>query len=493
MSNRAASYGIGCRHILKKERTIIATTRLMPLHTGKGRSVAEALGRTTEYVKNPEKTNNGDLVSAYECNPSLVDKEFLFSKRQYEAATGRKQKEHDVIAYHLRQSFKPGEITPEKANEIGYKLAMSLTKGNHAFIVCTHVDKAHIHSHIIFNSTSLDCTRKFRNFWGSSKAIRKLSDILCLENGLSVIENPKPSKENYGTWLGDEKPTTVRGKLEEMIDTAIRSGCVDYDDFLETLRRANVEIKQGKHLAFRIPGAKRFIRCDSLGDDYSEKAIRERIDGKLTAKEKARKPKPKSKETPQMLIDIQSRMQQANSPGFERWAKSFNLKEMAKTMIFLQEHNLTDLEALRKQCDETTARFHSLSDKSKANSDRMEKIAELQKHIGAYMKTREIYAEYRQLPPKKQNKFYEQHRSQIDICRAAKKYFDSLGLKKLPRIERLKQEYAALNAENKQIYPQYREAREKMMELLTAQNNVIRILGIERKQAREEQRRDDER
>ena len=463
----------------------------MPLHTGKGRSVAEALGRTTDYVKNPEKTNDGDLVCAYQCNPSIVDKEFLFSKRQYAAATGRKDNENSVIAYHLRQSFKPGEISPEKANEIGYKLAMSLTKGNHAFIVCTHVDKAHIHSHIIFNSTSLDCTRKFRNFWGSSKAVRKLSDILCLENGLSVIENPKPSKGSYGTWLGDEKPATVRGKLEEMIDTAISSGCMDFDDFLETLRRANVEIKQGKHLAFRIPGAKRFIRCESLGADYSEKEIRERLDGKLTAKEKARKPK--KKETPQMLIDIQARMQQANSPGFERWAKSFNLKEMAKTLLYLQEHDLTDLEALRKQCDEATAAFHALGDKSKANSERMKEITELQKHIGAYMKTREIYAEYRKLPPKKQNKYYEQHRSQIDACRAAKKYFDSLGLEKLPRIEKLKREYASLNAENKQIYPQYREAREKMTELLTARNNVDRILGNGRNQAREEQRGGDER
>ena len=488
-------YGIGRRHIIKKERTIIATTRLMPLHTGKGRSVAEALGRTTDYVKNPEKTNDGDLVSAYECNPSIVDQEFLFSKRQYAAATGRKEKENSVIAYHLRQSFKPGEITPEKANEIGYQLAMSLTKGNHAFIVCTHVDKAHIHSHIIFNSTSLDCTRKFRNFWGSSMAVRKLSDILCLENGLSVIENPQPSKGSYGTWLGDEKPATIRGRLEEMIDIAISGGCVDFEDFLETLRRANVEIKQGKHLAFRIPGAKRFIRCDSLGDDYSEEAILERIAGKRIVKVNTKPAKltEKAQSTPQMLIDIQTRMQQASSPGYERWAKSFNLKEMAKTLLYLQEHDLTDLESLRQQCDEAAARFHSLADKSKDNYERMKEITELQKHIGDYMKTREIYAEYRKLPPKKQSKFYEQHNGQIDACRAAKQFFDSLGLEKLPRFEKLKQEYASLNAENKQIYPQYREAREKMMELLTAQNNVNRILGIGRKQDKEEQRRGDER
>ena len=118
-----------------------------------------------------------------------------------------------MIAYHLRQSFKPGEITPELANKIGYDLAMSLTKGKHAFIVCTHVDKQHIHSHIVFNSTAIDCTRKFRNFWRSSFAVRRISDMLCLENGLSVIAEPKPSRGSYGAWLGEGKPPTVRGQL----------------------------------------------------------------------------------------------------------------------------------------------------------------------------------------------------------------------------------------------------------------------------------------
>ena len=231
-----------------------------------------------DKVKNPEKTDGGDLVAAYQCNPSIADQEFLFSRRQYAVITGRERKGSDVIAYHLRQSFKPGEITPELANKIGYDLAMSLTKGKHAFIVCTHVDKHHIHSHIVFNSTALDCTRKFRNFWRSSFAIRKISDMLCLENGLSVIAEPKPSRGSYGTWLG-EKPPTVRQQLEQMIDAAL-TGCKDFDSFLAALKAAGVEVKRGKHLAFKIPGGKRFVRCDSLSEDYTEAAIVERISGK---------------------------------------------------------------------------------------------------------------------------------------------------------------------------------------------------------------------
>ena len=461
----------------------MATTRLMPLHTGKGRTVAEALGRTTDYVKNPEKTDGGELVTAYQCNPAIVDQEFLFSKRQYASMTGRSQKEHDVIAYHLRQSFKPGEVTPELANEIGYKLAMSLTKGKHAFIVCTHVDKQHIHSHIVFNSTSLDCSRKFNNFWGSSFAVRKISDLLCWENGLSVIENPKPSRGSYGSWLG-EKPPTVREQLERMIDAAL-TGYKDFDSFLAALKAAGVEVKRGKHLAFKIPGGKKFIRCSSLGEDYSEEAIVERISGKRIVA-------PKGERTaPNLLIDIQSKMQQARSPGYERWASVFNLKEMAKTLNYLQGHGLMKYADLEAACNAAVKKYHEFADRTKANSERMKEISELQKHIGAYHKTREVYAQYRRLPPKKQAEFYAEHASAIVSCEAAKRYFDSLGLKKLPSVQSLKQEYAALLAENKKLYPDQKKAKSEMMELLTVKHNTSRILGLAEEEKQKEHRQEE--
>ena len=457
----------------------MATTCLIPLHSGKGRTVAEALGRVTDYVKNPEKTSGGDLVTAYQCNPSIANQEFLFSKRQYAAITGREQKDNDVIAYHLRQSFKPGEIAPELANKIGYELAMSLTKGKHAFIVCTHVDKHHIHSHIVFNSTAIDCTRKFRNFWRSSFAIRKISDMLCLENGLSVIAEPKPSWGSYGAWMGDDKPPTIRGQLEQIIDTALGQGCKDFDSFLAAMKAAGAEVKRGKHLAFKIPNGKRFVRCDSLGDDYTEAAIMERISGKRIVAPKA---KAAVKSKPNLLIDIQARMQQINSPGFERWAKIFNLKEMARTVIYLQENGLTDLGELERACDAAVQKFNDLADQSKAASARMKDISELQKQIGTYGKTREIYAQYRKLTGRKRENFYEQHSREIEDCKEAKRYFNSLGLTKLPSIQSLKQEYAALQAKKGKLYSAYRQAKAEMIELLTAKNNVERILGITEKE-----------
>lgn len=176
----------------------MAATRLIPMHLQKGRSVGQCLKDRTDYAKNDLKTENGEFVSSYECNPDTVDLEFELTKNQYEINTGRGlKKEKDVIAYQIRQSFKPGEITPEEANRIGYETAMRWTKGKHAFIVATHVDKAHIHNHIVYNSTNMDATHKYQNFFLSSLALRRLSDLICLEHGMSVIPEKKPGQGLY--------------------------------------------------------------------------------------------------------------------------------------------------------------------------------------------------------------------------------------------------------------------------------------------------------
>ena len=164
----------------------MAATRLIAMHINKGKTLAQCLEARTDYAQNPEKTEKGDLVTSYECDPMTVDEEFMLSKRKYQQITGLSPK-NDIIAYQIRQSFRPGEITAEEANRAGYELAMRFTKGRYAFIVATHTDRAHIHNHIIFNSTSLDGTRKFRNFYLSSFALQRISDLICLERGLSVI------------------------------------------------------------------------------------------------------------------------------------------------------------------------------------------------------------------------------------------------------------------------------------------------------------------
>ena len=208
----------------------MATTRIMPLHVGKGRTESRAISDIIDYVANPQKTDNGRLITGYACDSRTADAEFLLAKRQYIAATGRVRGADDVIAYHVRQSFRPGEITPEEANRLGVEFAKRFTKGNHAFVVCTHIDKSHIHNHIIWSSVSLEYDRKFRNFWGSTKAVRQLSDTICVENGLSIVENPKPHGKSYNKWLGDQAKPSHRELLRVTIDNALSQSPTDFTD-----------------------------------------------------------------------------------------------------------------------------------------------------------------------------------------------------------------------------------------------------------------------
>lgn len=238
--------------ILQKEAAIMATTNLIPLHVGMDGSIIKALRRTIGYVENPEKTENSDLITGYECEPRTAAEEFALDRRAYDMRTGREGGKHDVIAYHLRQSFKPGEITPEEANRLGYELAKRFTKGNHSFVVSTHTDRHHIHSHIIFNAVNLSCDRKFKNFWGSSKAIQRLSDLICLENGYSIIEHPKEHGKKYNKWLGENKKRTHRDELREAIDIALVEKPRSMDAFLKLLANAGWEIKRGNVRKRRI-------------------------------------------------------------------------------------------------------------------------------------------------------------------------------------------------------------------------------------------------
>ena len=160
----------------------MANTRIMPFHVGKGRTESRAISDIIDYVANPQKTDYGRLITGFACDSRTVDAEFLLAKRQYIAATGRVRGADDVIAYHVRQSFRPGEITPEEANRLGVEFARRFTKENHVFVVCTHIDKAHVHNHIIWSAVNTDCDRKFRNFWGSTRAVRRLNDTICIEN-----------------------------------------------------------------------------------------------------------------------------------------------------------------------------------------------------------------------------------------------------------------------------------------------------------------------
>ena len=215
----------------------MATTRIIPLHAGKGRTVGKAISDIIDYVKNPEKTDHGRLITSYQCDSRVADAQFLLDKQTYAARTGRVRGADNVIAYHLRQSFVPGEITPEEANRLGVELARRFTKGKHAFIVCTHIDKAHVHNHIIWNSTTLECDRKFRNFWGSTRAVHRLSDTICVENGYSIVEAPKRRGQSYNKWLGDAAKPSHKELLRQAIDRALAQKPASLEELLRRPER----------------------------------------------------------------------------------------------------------------------------------------------------------------------------------------------------------------------------------------------------------------
>lgn len=466
----------------------MATTRLMTRHTGSGMTIMETLKDGFDYGKNPDKTRNGDLILAYECDPATADAEFLLSKAKYKAITGREQKrENDVLYYQIRQSFPPGETDPETALKISYDLAMRWTKGRHAFFVVSHADRPHPHCHIYYNSTSLDCTRKFRNFIGSARAVRRLSDRICLENGLSVIINPKRHSKgkfkHYGEWLGGHKPPTFQEKLKAQIDICLAMKPPDMDTFLQTMAAAGYEIKHGRGdtISFRSEGQERFTRlhASTLGKGYGQEDIQAAIDGKAA---------PQENRKVNLIVDIQSRMKAGKGPAYERWAKVFNLKQMAAALQYLQENDLMEYADLEQKTAELTDRFHALSDSIKATEAALRINAELKAAVVDYAKARPLFEGYK--AAKYSKKYLAEHEADIVVYRTAQDTFRRLlSVAKLPKMDTLKTEFQSLSADKKKAYREYRETKKAMQEIVTVKSNIDHLLGLTDAQKNKEMER----
>lgn len=455
----------------------MAATRLIALHRNKKRSVRQCLADRIDYALNPDKTEAGTFLSSYECDPRTATEEFMLTKRFYHQKTGL-DADSDVIAYQIRQSFKPGEITPEEANRLGYETAMRWTKGKHAFVVATHTDKAHIHNHIIYNSTTLDGLHKYRDFLRSGLALQRVSDTVCIEAGLSIIA-PRPQhlreKQTYNQ-------DTFRNAIRQAIDDALRREPQDFEAFLRLLREAGYEVKTGKYTAVKGKGQQRFIRFRSLGAGYSDEEIRAVIAGKAV-----HRPKQKSIQVHQvvrfsLILDLQQKLAE-KGPAYERWASVFNLKQMANVMLFLNENHIDSIEDLVTQAEDMHQHTDALQAQLRQCDDRLSEIKALKTNIINYSKTRDTYVAYRKAGYSK--KFLEAHREDILIHKAAKQTFE--GLEHIAKVKELNAEYAQIQAQRSELRSELQAARKKSREYKLAKENIR--MFFEQDTRREEERR----
>lgn len=468
----------------------MAATRIIPMHLNKGKTIKQCLSERIDYGKNPEKTEDGTFISFYACDPETADAAFTLSKREYFQLTGRKQ-DSDVIAYQVRQSFKPGEITPEEANRIGYEFAERFLRGNHAFIVCTHTDKHHIHNHIYWNSTTLDCTRKFRNFWGSTLAVRRLSDLICVQHRMSVIENPRTHGVSCNRWQGDIKKLSNRDRICFDIDEALAQKPHDFDGFLSLMERAGYTIARGKNITFSHPRQKRNIRMRSLPEEYREDAIIAILSGKKIHNPRKRR-SPLAAQKAQLVSNLEAKQNQGRGHYYDLSIQNQITKQQAKALLYYQQHgfsSIDEFDAFSNSVADVKKRRDELSTKITSSEKRMKEIAVLQKHIINYLKTKDIYAGYWKSGYSK--KYFEEHEDEIKLCKASKRAFDELlpsdtsaktadsHKKKLPSLKELRAEYAKLLSEKKAAYAEYYKVKDEYRELLTYQANLSGLFGIE--------------
>ena len=418
----------------------------------------------------------------------------MLVKNQYQGETDRRAG-HGALCYQIRQAFPHGEVTAEEANRIGYETAMRWTKGKYQFFVCTHIDKEHIHNHIYYNSTAYDRSRKFRNFIGSSFALRRLSDRVCLEHDLSVIANPKLHSKgrylHYGQWLGENQKLSQKEQIRLAIDAALTERPKDFADFLRRMETAGIQVKHGRGgvISFLVPGQQRAarFRASTLGDGYGPEDVQAVIDGKAPTRTATARKAPAPRRV-NLLIDIQERMRQGKGPAYERWAKVYNLKQMAAALQYLKEHQLFEYDDLAAKTDAATERFHTLAGDIQQTEAELSRVSDLMAAVVQYAKTRPAFDGYK--AAKYNRKYLAEHEAELADYRAAKATMgELLGGEKLPKMAELKEKRRQLAARKKALYADYRTAQEEMRQAVAVKANIDHLLGVTDIQRKKEQER----
>ena len=444
----------------------MAVTKIKPIKS--------TLSKALDYIQNPDKTDGKMLVSSFGCSYETADIEFEYTLSQ------ALQKGNN-LAFHLIQSFEPGEVDYETAHKIGKQLADAVTKGQHEYVLTTHIDKGHVHNHIIFCAANFVDHHKYNSNKRSYYGIRNMSDKLCRENGLSVVVPGKGSKgKSYAEYQAEKTGTSWKGKLKVAIDALIPQ-VSSFEELLQRLQAAGYEVKPGKYISCRAPGQERFTRLKTLGADYTEEALKERIEGRRTRAAKA----PRADRGVSLLIDIQNSIKAAQSRGYEQWAKIHNLKQAAKTMNFLTEHKIEQYADLTAKIAEIQTESEQAADALKSVEKRLADMAVLIKNVFTYQKTKPAYDAYRKA--KNKEKYRAGQERAIILHEAAARSLKAAGVSKLPNLAALQAEYEKLQTQKEALYADYGKLKKQVKEYDVIKQNIDSILQAEKQPEREKE------
>ena len=430
--------------------------------------IKSTLKAAIDYICNPVKTDGKLLVSSYGCTAETADIEFEWTRRHsIDKGTN--------LGRHLIQAFEPGKVTPEEAHEIGVQLAKEILGGKYEFVLTTHIDKDHVHNHLIFNAVSFTDHKHYHSNKRSYHYIRRTSARICKEHGLSVITPGADKGKSYIAHTATQAGTSYKAKLKAAIDRLIPAS-TDFEDLLLRLQREGYEIKRGKYISCRASDQERFTRMKTLGVDYTEEAITARIAGRSRP---SRQPKQRDGKI-SLLIDIQNSIKAQQSAGFAHWAKLNNLKQAARTMNFLTEHGITSYGELESRLAALTERRDTAHTSIKEIEARTAELSLVMKHAATYRQLKPMYDRYRQSRDKE--KFLRGHESEIILFEAAARELKRMEAVPLPSTESMKKELTELTAKKDALLAEYRTARSEAQEYETIRQNVDALLSVPKEQ-----------
>ena len=432
------------------------------------KAIRGTLSKAIAYILNPEKTDEKLLVSSYGCASETAAREFEWTRK---IAEQKGMNPVRIIARHVIQSFGIGEVTPELAHEIGKQFADEILGGKYEYVLTTHIDKDHVHNHLIFNAVDFVDYHAYKSYKRIYYDMREISDRLCKENGLSVIPPSQNKGMGYKEYTEAKRGTSWKQKLKQTIDWLVITA-KDYDDFLRLMQEAGYEIKTGKYISFRAEGQERFTRSKTIGENYTEERIKERIAG--------RTPRRSRKQTTpngiSLIGDIQERIRLIDSKGYEHKAKLTILKEAARTLNYLTENNLLQYADLEKKVEDVHSSYDRIGKELKGVEARLREVQPLIKNISNYQRLKPVYDAFQKTKDKPG--FKAKHEAELVIFEAARSTLLAMqGDEKLPSLKTLQAEQQRLLEEQQRLYDERAKLKKEVKKIETINSNVFSFLA----------------